>query len=159
MSDCKSWGGPVTSAVEILEVLKRNPDKQKFTLRTELAYFTHTHKTEKIQRHDLFRQNVISFEEKLENFCILLSDDAETCTATTANLPNNEDGIKALATKETTAVEITSPSTFEVNQMCLVFWLEGAAFTWYIGYITEINEENVVDHPHLNPLKQNKHWQ
>ena len=48
LSDCKSCGGPVTSAVEILEVLKRNPDKQKFILRTELAYFTHTHKTEKI---------------------------------------------------------------------------------------------------------------
>ena len=43
--------------------------------------------------------------------------------------------------------------------MCLVFWLEGAAFTWYIGYITEVSEENVVDHPHLNPLKRNKHWQ
>ena len=56
LSDCKSWRGPVTSAVEILEVLKRNPDKQKFILRTELAYFTDTHKTEKIQRPDLFRQ-------------------------------------------------------------------------------------------------------
>ena len=65
LSDCKSWRGPVKSAVEILEVLKRNPDKQKFILRTELAYFTDTHKTEKIQRPDLFRQNVISIEEKL----------------------------------------------------------------------------------------------
>ena len=89
----------------------------------------------------------------------MLSDDAETCTATIANLPTNEDGIKALATKETTAAEITSPSTFEANQMCVVFWLEGEAFTWYIGYITEVNEENyVVDHLHRNPLKQNKHW-
>ena len=152
-SDCKSWGGPVTSTVEIFEVLKRNPDKQKFILRTELAYFTHTHKTEKIQKPDLFRQNVISFEEKLENFWILLSDNAETCTVTIANLPTNEDGIKTSATKETTAAEIASPSTFEVNLMYVVFWLEGEAFTWYIGYITEVNEENyVVDHLHQNPL-------
>ena len=159
LSDCKSWGGPATSAEEILEVLKRNPDKQKFILRTELAYFTHTNKTEKIQRPDLFRQNVISFEEKLESFCILLSDDAETCTATIANLTTNGDGIKALATKETTAAEIRSPSTFEVNQMCVVFWLESEAFTWYIGYISEVNEENyVVDYLHQNPLKQNEHW-
>ena len=148
-------GGPVTLVVEILEVLKRNPDKQKFILRTELAYFTHTHKTEKIQRPDLFRQNAISFEEN----CILLSDNAETCTATIANLPTNENGIKALATKETTAAEIKSPSTFEVNQMCVVFCLKGEAFTWYIEYITEVNKENyVVDHLHRNPLKQNRHW-
>ena len=56
LSDCISWGGPVTSAVEILKVLKRNPDKQKFILRTELASFTHTPKTEKIRRCDLFRK-------------------------------------------------------------------------------------------------------
>ena len=35
LKDCKSWGAPVISAGEILEVLKRNPDKQKFILRTE----------------------------------------------------------------------------------------------------------------------------
>ena len=104
----------------------------------------------------MFRQNVISFEEKLENFCILLYNNAETCIAIIAKFPTHEDGIKALATKETIAAEITIPSTFEVNQMCVVFWLEGEAFTWYIGYITEVNEENyVVDHLQQNPLKQN----
>ena len=108
LSDCKSWGGPVTSAVEILEVLKRNPDKQKFILTAELAYFKHTHKTEKIQRPDFFTQNVIRFEKKLENFCIWLCDDAETSTAAIANLPTNEDGIKVLVTKETTAADVTS---------------------------------------------------
>ena len=120
---------------------------------------SHTHKTEKIKIPNLFRQNVISFEEKLQLLCIFLSEDAEKCTATIANMPANEDGIKALATKETTAPEITSPSTFEKNQMCVAFWLEGEAFTWYIGYITDVKEENyVVDHLHRNPLKQNKHW-
>ena len=115
----------------------------------------------------MFRKNVISFEEKLDNFCcktsvenILLSDNAKTYIATTANLPTNKDDIKALITKETTAAEITSQSTSEVNQMYIVFWLECEAFTWYIiGYITEVNEENyVVDHLHQNLLKQNKHW-
>ena len=108
LSDCKSWGGPVTSAVEILEVLKRNPDKQKFILTTELAYFKHTHKADKIQRPDFFTQNVIRFEKKQENFCTWLCDDAETSTAAIANLPTNEDGIKVLVTKETTAADITS---------------------------------------------------
>ena len=48
---------------------------------------------------------------------------------------------------------MTSPSTFEVNQM-FVSWLEGDAFTQYTGYITEVNEENyAIDHPfRRNPL-------
>ena len=76
-------------------------------------------------------------------------------------MPIDEDGIKGLATKETTTVEITGQSLFEVNQMYVVFWLECEAFTWYIiGYITEANEENyIVDHLHQNLLKQNTNWQ
>ena len=89
LGDCKKWGGPVTSATEILEVLRKNPDQQNSILRTETAHFVHTHKTEKTQRPGLFRQNIISFEEQLENFSILLSDKEEACTATTANLPTN----------------------------------------------------------------------
>ena len=123
LSDCKSWRGQVTSTVEILEVLKRNPDKQKFILRlrTELAYFTDTHKTEKIQRPDLFRQNVISIEEKLENFCILLSDNAEIRTATIANLPTNEDGFKALRNKRDYCCRNHKPINIwsELNVCCV----------------------------------------
>ena len=118
-----------------------------------MAYFTHTHKIEKIKRPDLFRQNVISFEEQLENLCILLSDDAETCTATIANLPTNEDGVKVLTTNEISIAE--NPLTFNVNQMYVVSWLEGETFNWYIGYITEVNEENyVIDHLHRTPPRQ-----
>ena len=106
----------------------------------------------------MFRQNVISFEEKLENLCILLSYDAETCTATIANLPTNEDGVKVLTTNEISIAE--NPLTFNVNQMCVVSWLEGETFNWYIGYITEVNEENyVIDHLHRTPPRQNKYWQ
>ena len=50
LGDCKKWGGPVTSATEILEVLRKNPDQQNSILRTETAHFVHTHKTEKTQR-------------------------------------------------------------------------------------------------------------
>ena len=90
----------------------------------------------------------------------MLSDNAKICTATIANLPIYEGGIKALATKETTAAEIRGQSTVEVNEMYVVFWLECEAFTGYIiGYITKVNEENyVVDHLHQNLLKQNTQW-
>ena len=156
--DCKVWGGPTTSTAEILEALRKNPDKQKFILRTELAYFVHTHKTEKTQRPDLFRQNLITDEEKLENFCILLSDDAESCTATIANLPTNEDGINALSSDSSA---LATTSKYQVNEMRVVFWVEGNDFAWYVGYITEVDEDEdsyVIDHLHRNPNKQNKFW-
>ena len=97
MKACKKWGGPVTSASEILEILRKHPDQAEKILKTEFAYFVHTHLTEKTQRPDLFRQNKITYEEKIENFCILLTDDVENCTATIANLPTNDDGMKAIA--------------------------------------------------------------
>ena len=51
---CKKWGGPVTSASEILEILRKHPDQAEKILKTEFAYFVHTHLTEKTQRPDLF---------------------------------------------------------------------------------------------------------
>ena len=114
-----------------------------------------------IQRSDFFRQNVISLEEKLENFCILLSDNAETCTTTIANLPTNEDGIKALATKKDHCYRNhKSINIWNESNVCCVLderWSFYLVY-WYTGYITEVNEENyVVDHVHQNPLKQIRH--
>ena len=98
MKDCKSWNGPVTLSEELIKVLKSRSDQEKFILRTELTYFTHTYKTNKAPRSELYRQNLISQEEKLENLCILLTDDAEQSSATIANLPTYENGMKALST-------------------------------------------------------------
>ena len=46
LKDCKTWNGPVTSSNELINILKTHPGQQRFILRTELAYFMHTHKTE-----------------------------------------------------------------------------------------------------------------
>ena len=46
LKDCKTWNGPVTSSNELINILKTHPCQQRFILRTELAYFMHTHKTE-----------------------------------------------------------------------------------------------------------------
>ena len=46
LKDCKTWNGPVTSSNEQINNLKTRPGQQRFILRTELAYFMHTHKTE-----------------------------------------------------------------------------------------------------------------
>ena len=107
--DCKTWNGPVTSGEELIKAMKSRPSQEKFILRTELAYYTHTHRTDKIQRPELYQQNGIDQEEKLENMLILLSDKYEHCHATTANLPTNEDAVQALLSHRVTSSTSQSP--------------------------------------------------
>ena len=52
--DCKTWNGPVTSGEELIKAMKSRPSQEVFILRTELAYYTHTHRTDKIQRPELY---------------------------------------------------------------------------------------------------------
>ena len=34
LKDCKSWSGPCTSAEELLEVIKKNPNKEEFIVKS-----------------------------------------------------------------------------------------------------------------------------
>ena len=103
--NCKSWGDPVTSIEELKQSLQEKPDQQATIARTELAYCVHTHKADKMARPHLFKQNDISYEEKLMNWSILLEDeDVSACTL--ADLLTNSDVINAL---EKTIIE--KPST------------------------------------------------
>ena len=81
------------SSGELLKIVHERPNQLKFILRTELAYFSHTHRADKTQRPELYKQNKISEEEKLENMCILLSSEAQASSATEAKLLTNEDGM------------------------------------------------------------------
>ena len=54
-----------------------------------MVYYAQTHKQEKIQIPDLFGINKITYEGKLENLMILLSDGNQVSTASIANLPSN----------------------------------------------------------------------
>ena len=51
-------------------------------LKTEMAYFVHTHKAHKIANKELYGTNNISYDEMFENLIILLGDDVQVCTAT-----------------------------------------------------------------------------
>lgn len=164
LNGCKVWGGPVTSAAEILETLRKNPDIAQKILRTEFAYYVHTHLTQKTQQPHLFAQNNISYEDKLGNFCVLLTDDVEECSATIANLPTNEDGMKALAvmTSSSDSPSDSAPSSHKENDMCAVVWKEAQGYVWYLGYISQIVNDGEcfkVDHLHRFPVSQQKYWQ
>lgn len=163
LNGCKTWGGPVTSTSELLEILQKNPDAAEKILRTKFAYFVHMHLTEKPQQPDLFRQNSISYGDKLGNFCILLSDNLENCSATIANLPNNDDGVRAIALL--TSCESEPPSisaAYKENDMCVIFWKESNQYVWYLGYISELingGEYYKVEHLHHFLPSQHKYWQ
>ena len=160
LETCKKWGGPVTSASELLEILRRNPDLSEKILRNEFSYFVHTHITEKAQRPTLFRQNNISYDEKLENFCILLTDDDNNCTATIANLPTNQDGVKVLATDEDKQDDVTKK--YKENEIRAVVWNENGKYTWYLGYVLKAidnGEKYQIDHLVRVDQTSEKSWQ
>ena len=116
LQNCKSWGGPATSIEELKQSLQEKSDQQVTIIKTELVYYVHTHKADKITQPHLFKQNGISYEEKLMNLLILLEDeDVSACTL--ADSPTNSDVISAI---EKT---IEKPSTsLIVNQLCVVVW-------------------------------------
>ncbi|KAG1670256.1 putative ubiquitin carboxyl-terminal hydrolase FAF-X [Nymphon striatum] len=73
---------------------KEKSDQNVQIVKTELAYYAHTHKADKIANPELFRLNGISHEEKLTNFAVLLSNYCiSSCTV--ADLPTNEDNCDA----------------------------------------------------------------
>ena len=88
LQDCKSWGGPCTSVDELHQMLN-GKDNHSHILKTEMAYYAHTHKADKIARKQLFRINGITYEGMLENLSILLDDENDVSTSTIANLPMN----------------------------------------------------------------------
>ena len=75
LTNCKSWRGQYPSSAAVLQqVIKENPDKQKTIVRIEIAFYSHTHKSQKIAQ-TRFISIGIPHEKKLINLAILLDDD------------------------------------------------------------------------------------
>ena len=116
LQNCKSWGGPATSTEELKKSLQEKPDQQVTIVKTELAYHVHTHKAGKITRPHLFKQNGISYEEKLMNLSILLEDEGVSAY-TLADLPTNSDIINTL---EKTIIEKVSKTLFLTQEIKII---------------------------------------
>ena len=74
----------------------RGKDDQQQIVKTEMAYYAHTHKADKIVRKELYRLNGISHKEMLENLNVLLADEKHVSTSTVTKLPSNDDVMKSL---------------------------------------------------------------
>ena len=72
---CKTWGGPCCSAEELNAVLKKNPDNEKKIIKTELSFYVHTHKGDRLDRPELFKLSNIDTTIMLENLFILLTNE------------------------------------------------------------------------------------
>ena len=155
LQNCKCWAGPATSIENLKQSLQEKPDQQVTIVKTELVYYVHTHKADKIARPHLFKQNGISYEEKLMHLSILLEDeDVSACTL--ADLPTNSDVINAL---EKTIIEKPNTSLI-VNQLCVVVWQNcDSKYKWFIAYVKQMtNDGFVVDHLHPTVTGVNNKW-
>ena len=119
---------------QLLKSSSKKYDQDVHIVKTELAYYAHTHKADKLGRPDLFRLNSISHEENLTNLAILLSEDCiSACTV--ADLPTNDDVIAVLE-GTTTEQQSNEPSNLKINEFCVVVWQNcDAGYEWYTGYV------------------------
>jgi hypothetical protein len=145
LQECKSWGGPATTSEELISIISGR-DNAHHVLRTEVAYYAHTHKAQRILNKDLCRINSVSDEEMLENMTILLDDEKFSSTATVANLPTNDDVLKSISNNQDQQ-EVASPCSM-VNEMSVVVWQnDDGVYEWYIGYVKNFDGDKYsVDH-------------
>ncbi len=128
---CKTWTGPCTSREELLRIIQGHPDIEKKIVQTELAYYIHSHPSERASHPELFRQTMLSLEDKVVNLCMLLDNDdgnAVSGSAAVLDLPTLEDAAAVLG-GHTEPMEL-----YSLNNLCVNMWLENDTPTWYIGY-------------------------
>ena len=131
---CKTWGGPCCSAEELKTVLKKNPDNEKKIIKTELSFYVHTHKADRLGRPELFKLSNIDTATMLENVFILLTNEHNSASRSSVaeiSLPTNEDALKILSDDPKNPAD---HPVFEVNELCVNVWHEGEKIQWYVGY-------------------------
>ena len=163
LSDCKSWLGPCTSMDELMKVIRNNGDRSEFIVKTELAYYIHSHKADRFQHPELFKINGLTNEDKLENLLVLLSDENENSSATIANLPSNKDILTALEKLDLAVPDQTGDDdddNINVNEMRVVCWNVGnEQYVWYLGYIKEKRDNSfIIDHLTRDIKSSNRLW-
>ena len=72
LNQCKTGKGPVSSVVELKDILLQNSDSMEHIVRTELAYYRNIHKSEMVATSNLFKLNSVSHEERLMKLCLLI---------------------------------------------------------------------------------------
>ena len=143
LMQCKSWGGPVTSVDEVLQIIQKKPDIAEHIIRVELAYYRDTHKADVISTPELFRLNKVTHEERLTNLSVLLSGKS---LHNVSPLPTAEKALKLLQSSDDSDESEVSSDLLDVslNQMCVTLWLDdNNQRVWYLGYCVEMNSSQL----------------
>ena len=125
LRECKTWCGPWTSCDELAAILQHRPDKVEKIVKTELAYYRHTHKSDMIARPELFKLIRITHEERLENLFILPSDNNLIATASSASivdLPTDDDALQIVNTMNRAPTTTIDHSDIQLNEMRIILW-------------------------------------
>ena len=159
LQQCKTWKGPVSSMDELNSILKEKPDKIEQIVRTELAYYRNTHKSDVITSPSLFKLNKISHEERFTNFCVLLGGISNEKSIV---LPQNEDALSVLRdyNNNDNFVGEDEEIAVEINQLCVTLWNGEHEKLWYLGYCKEVkdNGEFLIEHLDRIDMNSNLKW-
>ena len=157
LSDCKGWKGPCVTLEELVAIIESQPKLAEKIVRTELAYYRHTHRSDVIARPELFKLNKITHAERLENLCILLRDETLSATSDCATgLPSNNEAITVLENHPGMFDEEPN-RVFRLNQLCLTTWVnEEGEPSWSIGYFIHENTDGTFEVEQLYREKPGK---
>ena len=121
-------------------------------VKTELAYYKHTHRCDVIARPSLFKLNNLSHEDRLTNLCILLADDNYLSTHSITDLPTSITALDVIreelhitSVAEEHQGDVNNSPDIEqhhkLNSICVTIWTVNDEPQWYLGYITDINHD------------------
>ena len=159
---CKSWGGPATTPDELEDILNKRTALGEKIVKTELSYYCKTHEAERRNNPEIFKI-MIAHDQRLENLIILLGDNNHIATSESSSvldLPTMKEFDDKFGTKETVP-EAGSSATVQVNEMCVVVWLEKTTDKpmWHLGYVTKLDgEQYIVEHLVREKSSGNNYW-
>ena len=159
LQECKTWGGPATTVDELFSILT-GKDNQYHILRTEVSYYAHTNKAQRVTNKELYRVNGISYEDMLENLTILLDEEENSSIIPISSLPTISDVLKALASSSDTVPNQQTSMETTVNDMVAVIWQsKEGTFEWYLGYVKkQVNGNLIIDHLHRCIKNSHSKW-
>ena len=156
---CKDHGGPLTSVTELKAlVTKKSPDLKSF-LRQELQYQRLTHQQDSTIHKDLYKINLVSEADMIENLTILLGDDYQVEEAVV--FISEEEIVQLLRGEGNKDKEtIEDEALFLPNQPLAVIWEEGGNKLCFIGFYVDDNEDSTFRVSHLDRVETAKDvWQ
>ena len=118
-----------------------------------------------IARPELFKLIHITHEERLENLFILLSDNQNVATLSTASvidLPTDDDALQAIKVANINPqgnLEVQQQDESagpETNRLCVIVWNTDGVPNWFLGYVKEKNNNGSFVVEHLERLEKGK---